>query len=132
MTGPRRRGPFESILGSAALAVLLELVSELPETDAQELGGARLHPAGTGQRHLEIAPLDLVQHRLQVDPVRRDLHRDLLGLPGDIEVGGKRLGLQHVPASEDESPLDDVLELPDIAGPAIALENRQRLRADAL
>src|SRR5262247_2409255 len=111
--------------------MLLELVSELAETDAQELGCARLHPAGPGQGHLEIAPLDLVQHRLQVDPIRRDLHRDLLDFPGDIEVGWKRLGFQHVAASENESPLDDVLELPDIAGPPIALENHQRLRADA-
>src|SRR5262249_34948620 len=123
MSGPGGRGPLGSVLGSAALAVLLELVSELPKTDAQEISGARLHAAGPGQGHPEIAPLDLVQHRLQVDPVRWDLHRDLLGLPGDIEVGGKRLGLQRLPASEDESPLDDVLELPDIAGPAIVLEN---------
>src|SRR5882672_2064194 len=110
MTG---RGPGSSTLGSAALAVLLELVSELPETDAQELGGSGLHAARTGQGHLEISPLDLVQHRLQVDPVGRDLNGDLLRVPRDMEVGGKRLGFQDLPATEDESPLDDVLELPD-------------------
>src|SRR5437899_7001269 len=39
---------------SVALAVLLELVAELPGTDTEQLGGAGLDPTGTRQSHLEV------------------------------------------------------------------------------
>src|SRR5256885_11649721 len=49
-----------------------------------------------------------------------------------MKIGWQRLGFEDVPAAEDERPFDHVLELPDVARPTVVLENRERLRADAL
>src|SRR2546428_7011446 len=76
--------------------------------------------------------LDLIQHRLQVEPVGGDLHRNLLEVTGLMEIGGQRPHFEDVPAAEDERSFDHVLELSDVARPVIILEDRERLRADAL
>src|SRR5258705_2518724 len=47
-----------------------------------------------------------------------------------MQVRRKRVGLEDVAASENEGPLDHVLELADIAGPTIALEDREGFRTD--
>src|SRR5215470_55292 len=40
--------------GTVAMTVLLKLVTKLPETDPEQLGGSGLDTARTRQRHLEI------------------------------------------------------------------------------
>src|SRR5262245_23278302 len=77
----------ESAWRGRALTVFLELVPELPEADPQELGGPSLNPAGACQGHLEISILDLVQGRLQIEPIGRNLHRHFGGGTGLLEVG---------------------------------------------
>src|SRR5438552_11064198 len=113
------------------LSVFLKLVPKLAETDAEEFRGSRLNAARAGQGHLQVAVLDLIQRRLEIEPVGRDLHGNLLRLANLMEVRGQRLGREDVSAAQDERPLDHVLELPDIARPAVAFQNRQRLGADA-
>ena len=43
-----------------------------------------------------------------------------------VEVGR----LEHAAPAEDDGPLDRVGQLPDVAGPGIALEDLQRLGSD--
>src|SRR5215467_5475500 len=117
-----------SARGGCALAVLLELVSKLPEAHPQELGGASLDSARPRERHLEVSILDLVQSRLQVEAIGGNVLRDARLL----QIGRQRVRLERVPASENQRALDDVLQLADVPGPAIVLEDRERLRADAL
>src|SRR2546425_3308658 len=128
----RNEASVTSGAGSVALAVLLELVAELPETDAEQLGGAGLDSTGTRQGHLKVAVLDLVEHCLEIDAVRGDLHGDLLEVARLMEVGGKRLGFEDVSAAQDQRPLDHVLELSDVARPTVVLEDRERVGAHSL
>src|SRR6266852_861654 len=118
--------------GSVALTVLLELVAELSETYTEQLGGARLDPTGTRQGHLEVPVLDLIERCLEIDAVRGDLHGNFLEGVRLLKIGRQGVCLENVPAAEDECSLDHVLELPDIAGPAVVPENRERLRAHPL
>src|SRR5882724_3198326 len=71
-----------------ALAVLLKLVPELAEADAQELCGSCLDSTCAGQGHLQVAVLDLIQRRLEIEPIGRDLHGNLLMLAHLVEVRG--------------------------------------------
>src|SRR5215467_4166325 len=118
--------------GSVALTVLLELVAELSEADTEEFGGARLDPAGTRQGHLQVPVLDLIERGLEIDAIGGDLHGNFLKGARLLEIRREGVGLEHVPAAEHQRSLDHVLELTNIAGPTVVLEDRERLRADAL
>src|SRR5438309_10452112 len=74
--------------------------------------------------------LDLVEHGLEIDAVRGDLHGNFLDGARMLESRRQGVGLENVPAAEYECWLDHVLQLPDIAGPPVVVENRERLRAD--
>src|SRR5215467_15071806 len=128
-SGRERRA---SARGGCALAVLLELVSKLPEAHPQEFGGASLDSARARERHLEVSILDLVQSRLQVEAIGGNLDGHVLRDARLLQIGRQRVRLERLPASEDQRALDDVLQLADVSGPAIVLEDRERLRADAL
>jgi hypothetical protein len=53
--------------------VLLELVAELPERHVQQFGGLGLHASCALERDLQIATLELVQGRVEIQAVVRDL-----------------------------------------------------------
>src|SRR5947207_7983384 len=104
----------------------LELVAELAEAHAEELGRARLHPTRPRQREVDVALLDLVERRLEVEPALRNLDRDVEDVAGPPEVRRERVHVEHLAAPEDQRALDHVLELADVAGPPVALEDRER------
>src|SRR5207245_1530492 len=89
-----------SAAGSVALAVLLELVPELSEADAEQLGGAGLDPTRTRQGHLEVPVLDLVERGLEIDAVCGDLHGNFLESARMLEIGRQSIGLEYVPAAD--------------------------------
>src|SRR5437667_12734324 len=78
------------------LSVFLKLVPKLAETDAEKFRGSRLNAARAGQGHLQVAVLDLIQRRLEIEPVGRDLHGNLLRPDNPTEVTGTPLGPQGV------------------------------------
>src|SRR2546427_2746894 len=58
--------------------------------------------------------LDLNQHRLQVEPVGGDLHRNLLEVTGLMEIGGQRPHFED----EDERSFDHVLARHAVRSPS--------------
>src|SRR3989304_2167838 len=116
-----------SIARSRPRAEFLELVPELAEAHAQDLRGARLHAARPRERHLDVALLDLVERRLEVEPAFRNLDGNVLDVAGTAQIGRQRGRVQGLAAAEDERALDHVLELAEVARPAVALEDRKRL-----
>src|SRR5229473_6486020 len=121
------------VSGRTALrqAVLLKLVAELAEGHTQKLGGLRLDAAGPIQGALQIAPLEVVEGSLEVQALLRDV--DKLGPPCRALAPyglGQGAGAEHVSGPEHDCPLEDILELPDVAGPMVALQDRQRFRRD--
>ena len=62
--------------------MLLQLVTELSEADAQKLGRTGLNASGARECHLELAVLDLIGRRLQFETVGRNLDGDFLGGAG--------------------------------------------------
>src|SRR3990167_4348987 len=105
----------------------MELVTELSEAHAKELGRTRLHPCRARQRHLDVAVLDPVERRLEVQTVRGNLQRDVRPIVGPLQVRWQRSGFQYLAASEHERALDDVLELADVPGPPVLLEDGEGL-----
>src|SRR3990172_10834173 len=118
-----RRGM--SVARRRSRPVFLELVPELAEAHAQELRSARLHAGRPRERHLDVALLDLVERRLEIEPAFRNLDGNVLDVAGTAQIGRQRVCVQHLAAAEDERALDHVLELADVARPAIALEDRE-------
>src|SRR5260370_34199591 len=121
------------VSGRTALrqAVLLKLVAELAEGHTQKLGGLRLDAAGPIQGALQIATREVVEGRLEVQALLRD--GDWLGPPCRALAPyglGQGVGAEHVSGPEHDCPLEDILELPDVAGPMVALQDRRRFRRD--
>src|SRR5207247_2503486 len=83
------------------------------------------------QRRLDVPVLDLAQRRFEVEPVLGDLHGDVLDVSGTPKVGRQPWRIEPVTAAEHEGPLYDVLQLADVARPAVGLEDRERLRRHA-
>src|SRR3972149_6541205 len=96
--------------------VFLELVPELAEAHAQELRSARLHAGRPREGHLDVALLDLVERRLEVEPAFRNLDGNVLDVAGTAQIGRQRVRVQRLAAAEDERALDHVLELPGVRG----------------
>src|SRR5215470_9004036 len=113
-------------------AVLLELVPELTEGHAKELGRLGLYTAGTIQRALEIATLEVVESRLQVQALLRDVHQ--LGTARRALAPdrlGQGLRPEHVAPAQDDCALEHVLQLPDVAGPMVTFQDGESVRRDA-
>src|SRR5205823_2086121 len=81
------------------------------------------HPTRPRQREVDVALLDLVERRLEVEPALRNLDRDVEDVAGPPEVRRERVHIEHLAAPEDQRALDHVLELADVAGPPVALED---------
>src|SRR5690606_4780499 len=95
---------------------IFELVVESAAGDAEGAGGGRDVALVVSQRAPHVALLDLLQRELGVE--RR------LGLAlGEAEVGRR----DELAARQHGRPLDGVLELADVAGPAVALEGVEGL-----
>src|SRR5438445_4459933 len=113
-------------------AVLLKLVAELAKRHLEQLGRLRLHTSGTIEGPLQISPLDGVEGGLQVEPVLGQLYRfHALDRTLAPECLRQRLDAQHVPRPQHDGPLQHVLELADISGPVVSLEDDHGLRSDA-
>src|SRR2546428_10579418 len=111
--------------------ILLELVPDLAEADPQQLRSPRLDAARARQRHLDVPVLDLAQRRFEIEPLLGDPHGDVLDVSGTPKVGRQPWRIKPVTAAEHEGPLYDVLQLADVARPAVGLEDRERLRRHA-
>src|SRR5438876_10495123 len=125
---PPLRGPSSA---PCEPRILLELVPDLAEADPQQLRSPRLDAARARQRHLDVPVLDLAQRRFEIDPLLGDPHGAALDVSGTPKVGRQPWRIEPVPAAEHEGPLYDVLQLADVARPAVGLEDRERLRRHA-
>src|SRR6185503_90369 len=97
------------------------LLQEPAVRDPELLGGTGPHPAGTLERGDDLLPLEAVGARLQ------DARRALRPAGGDV-VGQEVLGDRRPEIGEQDRALELVGELANVAGEAVALERRERLR----
>src|SRR5205085_7134664 len=105
----------------SALA-FVKLVAELSEAHLQELGGPGLNAATSLQRGLQELLFEAVERRLEVEALGRNLQRDVPRAHRPAELGGQRVDLEERAAAEHDGPFDRVLQLADVAGPAVTLE----------
>src|SRR5437660_513750 len=111
---------------------VLDLVEEGAVTDLQHLGCPDPAPAALLQRALHDLALGL-EHR----PPRDLLERQTLGRRERL-AGGRRRGHRRrrhqrageVPVLQHDHPLDEILELADVAGPPVGQEGLHRLRGE--
>src|SRR5690349_20265666 len=121
------------VTGRAPLgkAMLLKLVAELAEGHTKEFRRLGLDTARSIERPLEISPFEIVEGRLEVKALLG--YVDELGSPGGA-LAANRLGqgvnAEHVAGAEHDRALEHVLELADVAGPVVSLEDRESLRRD--
>src|SRR5207245_5964293 len=108
-------------LGRRILVVLVQPILNLARRDAQDAGGARGGTAGVLERAQNRVALDVCQR------CARDQRavRAALALVGDAErtqIGG----LDAAISAYHHRALDRMFELAHVAGPAVAIEPRQR------
>jgi len=72
----------------------------------------------------------------RAQPRAPSLEKTLAGLHGDwnalLQMEREERDLDLAAGREDDGPLDDVLQLSQVAGPRIALEQIERLRSEAV
>src|SRR4029453_16814729 len=105
-------------------AVLPELVPEAALTDAEEPGGARLHLPRFIERAQDHLPFEAIHRLVEPDRARLGLRR-----PGLPEIEKARP--DGSTAAQHDGSFDDVLELADVPGPGVALEEPQGPFGDA-
>src|SRR5258705_3975637 len=128
----RRRMSFVSRRTTLGQTVLLKVVAELPERHPQQLGGLGLNATCTIEGPLQVAPLQVVECRLEIQALLGNF--DELGPPGGALAShglGQGVGAEHVPGPEDDGALEHVLQLLDIGGPMVTLPDREPLRRDS-
>src|SRR4030095_3126340 len=76
-------------------------------------------------RERVLAVLVAVEGRLQVEPFRWQLERDVLAIGGLAQRHRQSLDVDHLAGAQDDGTLDHVLELPDVPRPVILLQHRQ-------
>ena len=122
---------FDKILSSArsvaADVELLQPVPERPQVDPQELRGLLLVAAADVEGLLDVGPLHPVQLLVQGDAPGEPAE---VGQPAPVASGapplvggeGQAVRKQDVGAGEGHAPLDEVLQLPDVPGEIVFLE----------
>src|SRR5688572_20348511 len=123
--GLRGNGLFFRALAGHAAAQFVQLVVQRLQADAENLGGARLVVARVFERHQNQLPLRFLdrgpraERHNRLDDVRR------LG-----DQGRQVLHLDELTGRENDRPLDDVAHFPDVARPAVLLEDSHRRGID--
>ena len=102
----------------------MQLVLDLPDADAQDLGGPARGPAMALERGQDRVPFDVGHGR-----ARNGWRRRLA--VGGAELGGQVVLLDGVALRQHHRALDDVLELTDVARPVVGDDLRQRAVAEA-
>jgi len=101
--------------------------------------GGRVHPQAAGRvPHIAVAPVgaaDVFQFQLLHHLAQVHRPGQLVPLPAaELALGadGQIPGLDDVPAAQDHGRLHHIAQLPQVAGPGVALQGQQRHVAEAL
>src|SRR3954452_24230912 len=103
--------------------ILFEQVVECRAADSEELGSARNIVVGPAHGLADRPPVGDFARGAEVDCAGL-----LLGASGEVEIGGG----DALPVGHDYRALDAVLELADVAGPAVSVDRCDRFRRKRL
>jgi hypothetical protein len=107
--------------------VPLDHLVERRRLDAEQLRRALLHPAGRLERGLDQALLEIGDHFLEGDALRRNGDLRHLEAPAAAHVVRHEIHVDPRPRTEHGGALDDVLELADVARPVVLEEQVERV-----
>src|SRR5579859_2284617 len=114
--------------------LLLETPHERGRMDAQDLGGLRFIVSRSGEHFFDVIVLQLPQAQKQVSGKRIHIHQGRLRLCRFLVIAnlfGKRGCINVAFRSQDHRSLDDVLQLSNISGPCIALQQLRGFRSES-
>src|SRR5207248_11149585 len=125
------RSPVGS--GFVVLGPLLQLLHQRGAVELQNLGGLVLVAAGTLERLVDETIFELGERRVEVDPFRRE-GNGVRGRRGKRsrsngrrpDRSGQIRERDLARSPEHREPLDEVLQLADVARPSVSLERNHR------